>query len=408
VSSPPPERPGQPGRSGQSRRPATGAALLRIGSVLGVPVFVTPSWVLVAGYITISYSGFMQDQIPGASRAASYGLSLIFAAALALSVLLHEVGHTVVSRLVGLPVRRIVVFLLGGVSEIEGEASRPRDELAIAAAGPLVSFVLAGGCWAASLLSSQEAAVGVLLLLVAWSNLVIAVFNVLPGLPLDGGRLLQALIWMLGSSRLTGVRIAAWSGRGLAVLLGLAVLAANAILGGDRPATLATVAATAMGFAVAAFLWFGASQTLRVTELTTRAAALQLGHLIRPSIYLPAQTPVSEAVRQAGQLQAAGIVVIDGQGRSRALVDEAQISQLETHRQPWVSLAEVARPLEPGLIIAEDVAGAVLLDTIRAHPASEYLVVGRDGVARGVISAVDLARALGLPRPRQHNRAFVN
>ncbi|HEV2887020.1 MAG TPA: site-2 protease family protein, partial [Jatrophihabitans sp.] len=294
-------------RSEPDRNPITGGWLFKIGSVLGVPIFLTPSWLLVAGFITISYAGFLREQIPGASHAASYALSLLFATALAVSVLLHEVGHTVVSRVVGLPVRRIVVFLLGGVSEIEGEASRPRDEFVIAAAGPLVSLGLAGGCWAVSLLPPAESAVGVLLLLLAWSNLVIAVFNVLPGLPLDGGRLVQALIWMMGSSRLTAVRIAAWSGRGVAALLGLAILFSNAILGGDAPADLASVGSTAMGFAVVAFLWFGASQTLRMAELSARAANLRVGQLLRGSLYLPAHTPVSEAVRQTAGTGAAGI-----------------------------------------------------------------------------------------------------
>jgi Zn-dependent protease len=377
---------------------------LRIGSVLGVPIFLTPSWLLVAGFITVSYAGFLREQIPGASHAASYALSLVFATALAASVLLHEVGHTVVSKVVGLPVRRIVVFLLGGLSEIEGEASRPRDEFAIAAAGPLVSLGLAGGCWAMSLLPAAESAVGVLLLLLAWSNLVIAVFNVLPGLPLDGGRLVQALIWMMGSSRLTAIRIAAWSGRGVAALLGLAILFGNAVLGGSSPANLLSVGSTAMGFAVVAFLWIGATQTLRLAELSARAANLRLTELLRPSLFLPAQTPVSEAVRQATAAGAGGIVVIDGQGRSRAIVDEVRAGQVLPDRQPWTSLSQVARDLEAGLIMPEDLTGEPLIDTIRAHPASEYLVVGRDGVARGVVAAVDLARALGLPKPRLHRQ----
>ena len=391
-------------RSAPDRRPRTGAWLFRIGSVLGVPIFLTPSWLLVAGFITISYAGFLREQIPGASHAASYALSLVFATALALSVLLHEVGHTVVSKVVGLPVRRIVVFLLGGVSEIEGEASRPRDEFAIAAAGPLVSLALAGGCWAMSLLPAAESAVGVLLLLLAWSNLVIAVFNVLPGLPLDGGRLVQALIWMMGGSRLTAVRIAAWCGRGVAALLGLAILFGNAVLGGDAPADLVSVGSTAMGFAVVAFLWIGAGQTLQMAELSARAAKLRLVELLRPSLYLPASTPVSEGVRQAAGAGATGIVLIDGQGRSRALVDESQVAQVPADRRPWTPLGQVARELEPGLILAEDLAGERLIENLRGHPASEYLVVGRDGVARGIVAAVDLARALGLPRPRPPKR----
>src|SRR6185503_12739196 len=112
-----------------------------------------------------------------------------------------------------------------------------------------------------------DSAAGVLLLLLAWSNLVIAVFNVLPGLPLDGGRLVQAVIWKLSRSRMTGIRIASWSGRGIAVLLALAVLGLNALLHGPD-ARLAGLTSTMLGLAVAGFLWFGASQALRTAELT--------------------------------------------------------------------------------------------------------------------------------------------
>ncbi|HEV2888688.1 MAG TPA: hypothetical protein VGX49_17390, partial [Jatrophihabitans sp.] len=84
-----------------------------------------------------------------------------------------------------------------------------------------------------------------------------------------------------------------------------------------------------------------------------------------------------------------------------ALVDETQIARLPADRRPWTPLSQVARELEPGMILAEDLSGEQLIETLRRHPASEYLVVGQDGVARGIVAAIDLARALGLPRPRQ-------
>jgi Zn-dependent protease len=210
---------------------------VRLGSVLGVPIFVTPSWLLIAAFITISYADFLHSQIAGLSTAGAYALALVFAVALAASVLAHELGHTVVSRALGLTVRRIVVFLLGGVSEIEGEPSRPRDEFAIAAAGPAVSFVLAGVCWAAATPVAPASSLGVMLSLLAWSNVVIAVFNVLPGLPLDGGRLVQAVVWMIGHNRNRGAIVAAWSGRVMAVVLAGLVLLGNAVLSQNRSLT---------------------------------------------------------------------------------------------------------------------------------------------------------------------------
>lgn len=388
----------------RSKRPAdadgtaAGPRLIRLGSVFGVPVFITPSWLLIVAFTTVTYSGFLKDQISGASTAGSYAVALLFSLGLGVSILLHEFGHTVVSRLLGLRVRRIVVFLLGGVSEIDGEARRPRDEFAIAVAGPVMSFVIAAGCWAAARMPAADSSAGVLLNLLAWSNLVIAIFNILPGLPLDGGRLVQALIWAVSRSRLTGVRIAAWSGRIVAVLLALAIIVGNAVLDQHNGVDLSMLVATMLGFAVAGFLWFGAGQTLRMAELGARTTDLQLGRLIRPSIYLPASTSVAEAVRQAGVVRAAAIVVIDENGRSRALVREAQVAAIDDRRRPWVTLAEVSRSLEPGLIITDDLPGAAVLDAVRETPASEYLIIGRDGVSRGVLAINDLAGALGLPQ----------
>jgi Zn-dependent protease len=376
--------------------PATGGRLVRLGSVLGVPVFVTPSWLLVAAFVTISYSGFLRDEVHGLSAGGAYLLGVGYAVALAASVLAHEIGHTVVSRAVGLPVRRIVVFLLGGVSEIEGQARRPRDEFAIAAAGPAVSLLLAGACWAASVLPPNATSLQVLLNLLAWSNLIIAVFNVLPGLPLDGGRIVQSVIWMLGKPRQDGVIIAAWSGRVVAIALALAVVVGNGVLSRNRSTDFSMIGATAMGFAIAAFLWFGATQALRAAGIGRRAAQLQVGHLIRPAVYLPATMPISEAVRQVMQSRAAGIVVIDADGRSRGIVREASIAGLDASRRPWATLAEVSSSLVPGMVLSDALNGPDLVAAVQAHPATEYLVVNDSGVSRGVIATADLARALGL------------
>jgi len=390
-----PEHPAPPDPAGRPD-PGVPSRLVKLGSVLGVPIFITPSWLLIVGFITISYAGFLRDQIPGASASGSYLLALVFAVGLGVSVVLHELGHTVACRLLGLRVRRIVVFLLGGVSELDGQAGRPRDEFAIAAAGPAVSFVLAAVCWLPSLPLAADSAPAVLLLLLAWSNLIIAGFNVLPGLPLDGGRLVQAVIWRLSRSRLTGIRIASWGGRGLAALLALAILAANLMLRTDPNAQLPGLAATVLGLSVAAFLWFGAGQAVRTAELAERTAALRLPDLVRPSVYLPGSMPVSEAMRHVQAAGAAGIVVIDGQGRTRAVVREAEVRRLPEHRRPWITLSEVSRPLEQGLIIGAGSSGDAVLAAVRRTPASEYLVVGPDGVSRGVLAIADLARALGL------------
>jgi Zn-dependent protease len=317
---------------------------------------------------------------------------------LAASVVIHELGHTLVSQALGLPVSRIVVFLLGGVSEIEGEAQRPRDEFLIAAAGPAASLLLGAGLWAAQVPMASGSTAEVLVMLLAWSNLVIALFNVLPGLPLDGGRLVQATVWSVSKSRLTGVRIAAHTGRVLAVLLAVAVFAANVELSRrhDGALSFSDLGAVAMGIGLAAFLWMGATQTLRLARLNDRATVVQVSQLVRPTVYLTADTPVSEAVRQVSAAHASAIVVIDAQGRTRGIVRESDIAGLALQQRPWTGIGEFARPLEPGLILTDDLRGPDLIQRVQTTPASEYLVLGADGVARGVLATADLVAALGL------------
>jgi CBS domain-containing protein len=211
--------------------------------------------------------------------------------------------------------------------------------------------------------------------------------------------MLQAVVWSAIGSRHSAVRIAAWAGRAVAVLVGLATLVINSVISQNQPASIGTIGASAMGFAVAAFLWFGATQTLRSAELGERAATLNIGHLIRPAVYLPPSTPISEAVRLVSEAHAAGIVVVDADGRSRAIVREAQVSGLEPTRRPWATIADVACPLEAGLVLSDRINGAELLSVVQSHPATEYLVVGGDGVSRGIIATSDFARALGIPQP---------
>ncbi len=180
-------------------RPAVRMRMLRLGSFFGVPLFFAPSWLLIAALLTASYGPFVQQSVPGISASSAYLLAFAYTVLFALCVLAHELGHTAVSLLLHRPVRRVVIFLLGGVSEIEREPDRPRDEFLIAAAGPLISVVLTGLAALGYLVTPHDSMLGVLLLLLTWANGVVVVFNVLPGLPLDGGRLVRAAIWALTS-----------------------------------------------------------------------------------------------------------------------------------------------------------------------------------------------------------------
>ncbi len=379
-----------PGRArgsagGPGRSPSAG---LPVGRFFGVPLYLSPSWLLIALLITLTYGGLVTETVEGISPSRAYAVAFAFALLLAASLLAHELGHTAVSLAFGMPVRRVVIFLLGGVSEIESEPTRPVEEYLVAVAGPLVSLVLAAGAAAALPLTEPGSIPRTLVLLVVWSNLAVAVFNLLPGLPLDGGRLVRAGVWRVSGDRLTATRAAAWGGRGVAALVLLGAVATV------RPDGALGIGNVLLASLLAAFIWVGATQSLASATVTARMPAIEIASLVRPTLTVPPDLPIAEALRRAWTGGVRALVVVDADGAPRALVSESHVMAVPEGRRPWTTVADVARPLEPGLVLADSLSGAEVVEAFRRTPASEYLVVGRDGGTVGVLAAADVARIL--------------
>lgn len=360
--------------------------MLRLGTVRGVPILVAPSWLLIALLVSIIYGPIVQASVNDVSRTVAYLASLGFAALFALCILAHELGHTLVSLALGHPVRRVVLFMLGGVSEIEKEPDRAGREFLIAAAGPVISVALAAAAWGLSLAFPAHTVFAVLCALLAWSNLVLAGFNLLPGLPLDGGRLLRAAVWALGASPYTGTKVAAWAGRVIAI----AVAVSGLLI--DR--TNAGIAPGIMSIALAAYLWVGATQSLRTAGLLARLPAVRVPDLLRPGVLVPDDLSVAETLRRVWENNARGVVLVDSAQRPRAIVDEAMIGNVPPDQRPWTAVTSVARALEPGLMVPVDIDAKALLDRMQATPAREYLAVDAAGRPAGIIAAADFARTL--------------
>ncbi|HZB48874.1 MAG TPA: site-2 protease family protein, partial [Mycobacteriales bacterium] len=271
---------------------------------------------------------------------------------------------------------------------IEREPDRPSQEYLVAVAGPLVSLVLAAGGACLLPLTDPGSISRTIVFLVVWSNLAVAVFNLLPGLPLDGGRLVRAGVWRLSGDRLTGTRAAAWGGRAVAVL----VLVGAVLM--VRPEGALGLGNVLLASLLAAFIWVGASQSLSAATMSARMPAIEIGSLVRPTLSVPPDLPIAEALRRAWAGRVRALVVVDTTGAPRALVSEAHVMAVPELRRPWTTVADVARPLEPGLVLADSLSGAEVVEAFRRTPASEYLVVGRDGRAVGVLAAADVAKIL--------------
>jgi Zn-dependent protease len=202
---------------------------LTAGRIAGIPIRISPSWFLALALSTVLVGdrlseGLLPDAPPGVRWMLALATSFLFFA----SILLHELAHALVARRCGIPVASITLFLLGGVALITREARRPRHELLIAAAGPLTNLVL-GGVFLLPLIATRNR-FSPSVALAAWLgvlNLSLAIFNLAPGFPMDGGRILRAMIWGAGVSLRTSTQIACLTGRLVALLfiaLGMAVL----------------------------------------------------------------------------------------------------------------------------------------------------------------------------------------
>lgn len=375
-----------------------------MGRPFGVPVYVAPSWFLVAALITWVFGGQLERVLPelGSAR---YLVSLFFAIAFYASVLVHELAHTVVALRYKLPVRRIQLQFFGGVSEIEKESETPGREFLLAFVGPLLSLVLAGLFYIGMMFVEPGTVPGVLLAGLMISNLLVAAFNLLPGLPLDGGRMLRAVVWKITGKPMSGTVAAAWVGRALAVitLIGLPLLTHTGTFGND-PGDLSgmdTITDALLAAILAAIIWTGAGNSLRMARLREHLPELRARTLTRRAVPVESATPLSEALRRANEAGARALVVVDGHGEPKGIVRETAIVGVPEHRRPWVAVSGLAQDLTEGMKVSAELSGEALLDRLKASPATEYLVLEETGEIYGVLSTADVERAFvaALARP---------
>jgi Zn-dependent protease/CBS domain-containing protein len=369
------------------RRPRPDGRVV-IARIFGVPVDVTPAWFLVAALITLGFAPAVEESVPGLGPW-RYAVSATFAVLLYLSVLVHELSHTVVALRAGLPVRRISLHVLGGMSEIERPARTPGREAGIAVAGPAVSLLLG----AAGLLVAQVTDPGTVARLLArglmLSNLLVGGFNLLPGLPLDGGRVLAAAVWRLTGRRHTGTVVAGWAGRAVALL----VLGVPFLVGRLRGAEVVLVDVVWVAL-IGGYIWVGASQSILHGKVQERLPAVSARGLTRRAIPVAVNVPLAEALRRAAVAGASGLVIVDGAGAPVGLVSEHAVRSVPVARRPWVSVGDLSRRLEPDLTLLADLTGEQLVDAMTARPAGEYLVLEGNGDVYGMLATADVERAL--------------
>jgi len=371
------------GLGAPAERDSPGA--LRIGSIRGIDVMVRTSWLLFAALMTYVLAPRVDQVAPGLGLL-QYVAAAALAVLLTLALLLHEISHAIASQHYGLRVRSITLHFIGGVTSIDGEPETPRQELVISGVGPVTSLGI-GGVAAVAWYLNPAGLLGLAFFVVATANLILGVLNLLPGMPLDGGRILRAVVWRVTGDPHRGSTVAGWAGRVLAVLM---LLLPVLLLALGRRVELTDVLVSLI---LAWFLWSSATATIRTAWFRSRLPRLQARQLARRTLTVPEDLPLAEAVRRAQAHQAGSIVTLDPAGRPAGIVSEAAVTATPEERRPWVPVGTVSRTLAPGLTLPADISGEELIQALRAHPTTEYLLVEPDGPIYGVLVTSDVDAA---------------
>jgi Zn-dependent protease len=359
---------------------------LKVGSIAGSDVLISRSWFLIAGLIAVMVAPAVDAAEPGLGGL-KYVAGLMLAVLLYLSVLIHEASHALVAKHFGLPVTSITLHFLGGMTSIDGEPASPREEFWVSVVGPISSLAVSAVAFGVELVA-PGGLIGLAVKGVAYTNLLVGVINLIPGLPLDGGRVLKAAVWKVSGDTHRGTIVAAWGGRCVAVLaFGWPFLISRLY---DQP-----VSAIDFIFAgvIAMFLWTGATAALQSAKVRSRMPYLVARDLARRTLTVPGELPLAEAVRRAQEVEAGSIVTVNPAGVPIGVVNEAALMSVPVDRRAWVPVSSVTRTLDDGLSLPVGIGGEDLIRAISSRPAGEYLLLDADGTIFGVLSTADVDRA---------------
>ncbi|MBE4693836.1 site-2 protease family protein [Brevibacterium casei] len=367
----------------------TGASSgLRLGTVLGAPVILAWSWFLAAIVITILFAPWVLTVRPDLG-VWSWAVAFAYAVLLFASVFLHELAHGVAGQFYGQKVAAIELNIWGGFTRFEPQVDNPRDKAAmtsfvISIVGPIVNIVLALlGWWCLSAVTPSSVP-WLLLIAVTFANVALGAINLLPGIPLDGGWALQALMWRITGSQYLGTIVASWVGRIIAAgFIGWSVI--TPLLAGQRPDPL-NVAWMSL---IAIMLWFSAGDAATHAKRARKMETYDLSQVIQPAIAATWDADLADTLDYANTLGNAKertlIVVLDQKGLPYGLVDRHAAAGRLAESSARIPAGDVARPLAGWIGVPKDITAPHLLESLTHRPKAQFCLVMDGNTLIGVI-----------------------
>ena len=365
----------------------------RAGRLLGFRIRIDYSWFVVLVLVTWTFASWQFPvDLPGRSRVAYLAMGFSGALLLFLSVLLHELAHSVVARSRGIAVEGITLFIFGGVAEMRQEPERALDEFLLTIVGPLSSLALAGGfvVLARIFQSFGMAPAAVVAGTLAMLNLVLAIFNMVPAFPLDGGRVLRAVLWRVTGDPYRATRWSTWVGRGFGWLL---------IAYGFFLFVSGVQFAGVWGIFLGWFLSGAAASASEQNELKHSLQGMTIDSVISgPAVFVPGDLTAEELVeRYFLRYSATAFPVV--RGRSLVgVVAVTDVSRLSLDQRAGATLFEIMSPIDEVPAVEAD---RPLVDMVLAVKTGNYdrMMVIRDGEVLGVLTAEDILHRASEPGP---------
>jgi Zn-dependent protease/predicted transcriptional regulator len=365
--------------------------LIRVGRIAGIEIGIHYTWLLIAVLITGSFIGYLSDTHRLWPARTIWSAAIVISALFFLSVMLHEMAHALVARAYGMHVRTITLFALGGVTRIEKQAANPAAEFWMGLAGPLMSAalgILCGGLaswWArgSNIVTISPAAT--VLLSLSSLNLMLAMFNLIPGFPLDGGRILRAILWWIGGDEIRATRIASRVGQGVALVmfgLGLWEFLSAASLSGIWLGLLGW------------FLLDAATASYVQAEVLTGLSNIRVGDLMsHECVSVPADLSVQrfaeEHVLQTGRR----CYAVEDRGEIVGMITPADLAKVERIRWCHTPVNQVAHRLHELRSVSPDTPVVEALQTMGREDLNQLPVITA-GRMEGMLSRSHILRAL--------------
>ncbi|MCY3895171.1 MAG: site-2 protease family protein [Chloroflexi bacterium] len=370
----------------------------RLFTVSGTDFNIDASWLIIFAFVTWTTStSIIPVRLIDASFRASVPLDVtwpgVWAAGVVTSLLFfgsivaHEAAHTVVAVRTGIPVRRIRLFIFGGVAEMDREPDRPGQEFLITIVGPLTSAALGGLCLA---LASQLGPASIPGVTAGWlgeMNLALAVFNLLPGFPLDGGRILRSVVWAATDNVVRGTRVASFVGSALGAALMAFGLIQFLLLGGVVQSLWTAV--------IGWFLWSAARSGYRHAVLRQQLQRYRIVDLLRPeSGAVPADGTVQEFIERGLYHDRFGLrPVVDASGTLIGMLEGDDVRDVPLEQRVYTQLRDIARTVDLTAVVAPGDELSAVIDKAAETDRRLFLVVD-EGRVLGTVDAVDVVNTL--------------